>query len=591
MTRSFNPEQDLAQPQSDSERPRKRVRKGTRSCWECKRRKVRCVFASPSDTICSPCRRRKTGCVSQEFPDSLQLEPIQDESSVRDGQIQERLDRMEALIQSLVERATEDDGVFGSLPRFDTLAKRNVVAAPRITRPITPATPLTRMFDSESKYDGLTQKLTAAWPSQHTLDRLLNSHSKASASLALQASSLPFSSVLSLQDIFQPPPAGSHPVLAARKLLLLGICLQGVDTPTLRDNVTDYHRIVSQALDAASLVTNNDELTNTREGIECIMMESLCHDAAGNLRSAWVAIRRAVSMAQVLGLHRPSLTTPSIPSAVSTEHLWLRLVQTDRFTSLLLGLPPGPATDHDVFSAPAALESCSPLERMRRLDCLAAGKILARGGLLESIGDYAMTRQIDGLLQHAAGCMPPSWWVVSSMVAGGEEPESVIARGMVLMDQFVHFHLVARLHLPHLFPHHDHSLLNNPTNNTSFLNNSQPNTNPKHHTTSSKYTTITATRAMLTRYLAFRSLPSNPPSSSGSPSYTQPKGTHYCHGMDLFAFLAACTLCIAHIQAWCYGCGSQEGLEHLEGLVHSRQEDRGMVEGVLGFLGRGSGSG
>ncbi|KAK4142457.1 uncharacterized protein C8A04DRAFT_13184, partial [Dichotomopilus funicola] len=529
MTRASIPEQDTAAPQSDSERPRKRVRKGTRSCWECKRRKVRCGFASASDTICSPCRRRKTGCVSQEFPDILQPEPIQDESSVRDGHIQERLDRMEALIQSLVERATGDDRVFGSLLRFDTLAKRNVVAAPRITRPITPATPLTRMLDTQSKYDGLTQKLTAAWPSQHTLDRLFNSHSKSSASLALQASSLPFSSALSLQDILKPPPPASHPVLVARKLLLLGICLQGFDVcgTHVSDIVLDYHTIVSRAIDAASLVTTNDELTGTREGIECIMMESLCHDAAGNLRRAWIAIRRAVSMAQALGLHRPSLPTPSIPSAVNTEQLWLRLVQTDRFTSLLLGLPPGPATDNDVFAAPAVLESCSPLEKMRRLDCLAAGKILARGGSLESIGDCATTRQIDGLLQQAAACMPPSWWVVPTTMVEQKEPQSVIARGMVLMDQFVHFHLVARLHLPYLFPHHSH------THTGSSLA-----TNPKHHTTSSKHTALTATRSMLTRYLAFRNLP-----SSLSP------GTHYCHGMDLFAFLAACALCIEHIQA------------------------------------------
>jgi hypothetical protein len=44
----------------------KKPRKGTQSCWECKRRKMRCAFASPSDTICVACERRGTLCVSQE---------------------------------------------------------------------------------------------------------------------------------------------------------------------------------------------------------------------------------------------------------------------------------------------------------------------------------------------------------------------------------------------------------------------------------------------------------------------------------------------------------------------------------------------
>lgn len=47
----------------------RKVRKGTRSCWECKRRKVRCSLSSSSDnaTTCVACRRRRTPCVGQEF--------------------------------------------------------------------------------------------------------------------------------------------------------------------------------------------------------------------------------------------------------------------------------------------------------------------------------------------------------------------------------------------------------------------------------------------------------------------------------------------------------------------------------------------
>jgi len=42
-----------------------KVRKGTHSCRECKRRKVKCIFASSSDVVCTMCSRRGSRCTSQ----------------------------------------------------------------------------------------------------------------------------------------------------------------------------------------------------------------------------------------------------------------------------------------------------------------------------------------------------------------------------------------------------------------------------------------------------------------------------------------------------------------------------------------------
>ena len=78
---------------------RRKVRKGTQSCWECKRRKVRCIFLATSDTICQNCRRRGTACNSQEHPD------VSVPSSSGSNQIQARLGRVEELIERLGNRA------------------------------------------------------------------------------------------------------------------------------------------------------------------------------------------------------------------------------------------------------------------------------------------------------------------------------------------------------------------------------------------------------------------------------------------------------------------------------------------------------
>ena len=281
-------------------------------------------------------------------------------------------------------------------------------------------------------------------------------------------------------------------------------------------------------MDAASLVTGNDELANSIEGIECIMMESLYHDLTGNLRRGWVAIRRAITMAQMMGLHRgtnvdtrsPGLSDNTEPRAsIDPQNIWLRLLQADRYTSLMLDLPQ--SSLDDVFATPMALERCTSRDKMRRLDCLAAGRILQRTPA--DINNYTITREIDTLLQTASAAMPAQWWLTPDLFSSLTNPTTAVANGTILMDQFVHFHLVARLHLPYLLQPQT------PTHPTTNLEQQQ------HDHTYSKITAVSATREMLARFLAFRAL-----------SPTAP----YCRGMDFFAFVAAATLCVVHVEGW-----------------------------------------
>ena len=86
-------------PLDEPESKRRKVRKGTQSCWECKRRKVRCGFLATGDTICENCRRRGTACNSQEHPDV----PVP--SSSGSVQMQARLGRVEEFIEGLGNRA------------------------------------------------------------------------------------------------------------------------------------------------------------------------------------------------------------------------------------------------------------------------------------------------------------------------------------------------------------------------------------------------------------------------------------------------------------------------------------------------------
>lgn len=75
---------------------RRKIRKGTRSCWECKRRKIRCIFASSHDVTCLGCQRRRATCVSQDMPEEL--------SPARKGNrhLGERIARVEDFMNELL---------------------------------------------------------------------------------------------------------------------------------------------------------------------------------------------------------------------------------------------------------------------------------------------------------------------------------------------------------------------------------------------------------------------------------------------------------------------------------------------------------
>jgi hypothetical protein len=52
-----------------------KVRKGTHSCRECRRRKVKCILAFPTDVKCVPCQRRSSSCTSQSVFSSSTTTP------------------------------------------------------------------------------------------------------------------------------------------------------------------------------------------------------------------------------------------------------------------------------------------------------------------------------------------------------------------------------------------------------------------------------------------------------------------------------------------------------------------------------------
>ncbi|KAH9906563.1 hypothetical protein F4778DRAFT_801825 [Xylariomycetidae sp. FL2044] len=512
---------------------RRKIRKGTQSCWECKRRKIRCTFVAPTEAICDGCRSRRVHCVSQEFHDEQQPSAARRTSN--------RLDRMESAVAQLVSRnhgnardALDHVEEAGPLQVSRVNASSTIISNP-------PRVGLHIQTQGVCHAEETTIALLKALPRKQDFD-IIFSASAVSVSILFQGIvCIPYSRYVSTQLLLPPerilklPPPGSHPVLTARALLLLGLLLQGVAWSAAQKLASlglDHRAVMERAVNAASKLVNNDnELVTSIEGVECLMMESLYWNHAGHLRRAWLKNRRAMSLAQMMGLHAGEWPPSSMVleeeeearRRIEPEYMWFRLVCTDRYLSSMLGLPQG-WIDSAAFASAEALERCGGVvERIERIETVACGFILQRNHGTERTSDdddddddnFAATHKVDRMLRDTSALMPPRWWAspidLAALAGGGK---------------------------------------------------------------AAKITAATASRSSLAQFVAFRG-------TSGGAGQG-----NYCRGIDFVAFIASTSMCLAHIQAQAAGRGGGAcGLvTALHSLRHQRLGDRALLERTLEIM-------
>ncbi|KAI1752331.1 hypothetical protein F4782DRAFT_150771 [Xylaria castorea] len=552
---------------------RRKIRKGTRSCWECKRRKNRCTW-SGNEEKCDGCYHRRTRCISQEYPE----EHVPHERRVANTS-DNRLQRLEALVEELSREVTSrnasrdrqllpDDSDEPQPPASTSPgpsaaelssepSAANDLADPRLhavgrngsedgamrmTSALLP-------FLAEPTYSSagsLIHALVAAWPSKDHHDAILSSDA-GPLHPALTAACSGFRAPPSPKDLLQLPPSGTTPVAIARKLLVLGTYLHVISSQSENRATSPgpkYQVISSRAFETVgSLITHNDNLPESVEIIECLIIESQHHNYMGNIRRAWIALRRAMAMAQMLGLDRQNkvlahdTNAETILATSYHDDIWFLLVHFDQYLSLILGITPSLPENSQISAG--RLERYTPSERMGRLHSMAAGRILQRNRI--NIYDMAETKEIDKILQKASACMPAQWWLSPD---GPDDYSSEGIHGVVsrLMVQFAHYNILLQVHLPYML----------------------------HCLGSQQYyystpTVINSCRELLTRFAAFR---------SRHPTVS------YCRGLDIFAFVASVALCLLHIHT-SYNNQSSDSCESVGTstlLAHQRLTNRGLME-------------
>lgn len=537
--------------ENEAEGPqRKKLRKGTQSCWECRRRKIRCLFTSQGAT-CVHCNQRGLQCVSQDLPDIGRVSQGTDRIARVENLVEEVLGRLQipsnvkhhpqkqphddSSITKGGERPDEPDSIFTGV-NVQGISNHDRPGKARSDR------------SSSDHVDQTRADLLSILPSGRHLATILAIPFDIPGSLmtlpSVQICLAECPEQISLETVLRLPNVNDASLIdLSRSLLMLSSILQGLSQESakqLEEAGIDHYDLEKRGVrQVRQHVLCNDELAQSSDGVECLAIEAMYWNSAGELRKAWLGIHRAMMIAQMLGFHKGIQGRQSREN--SANPLWFFLMCSDRYLSLTLGLPPC-TLDDSGLADPEILAQSTPRQQMQRLHCVVSGHILHRKAA--NGWDVGSIDFVDRILKDAAATMSPEWWAFPNFSNSGEDDSGSIAERHRLMDQMVHYNLVSRLHLPYLLHSGDDCKYD-----------------------AHRFVTVSASRNVLTRYLSFRSLTST---------------RNYCCGIDFLMFLAAVTLCIAHIEA--SRCNQTNPSSSFSYLAHERLGDRGLVIRVLNIV-------
>ena len=531
---------------------RQRIRKGTFSCWECKRRKTKCEFKPATGTLCLSCQRRGTSCIGQEYAES---------SEPSSAEVEQRIDHVESLVNRLVQqrgsqsvRYSElaiDTGI-ESTDLQDRTPRQTTVSDTENTNnwPLPPTSLIHAELSPESH--SLKLNLLTALPNPPKVAQIFTRGKFFSLPIHVrwQPTSTAMSAITDGEQLAQVsalPSPTAHPVHFARKLIQLALCLHQLDLPDY-DAARHYMNV------AIRNVTSQDSLMESMDGIEALMLESCYHINVGNIRHAWLAVRRALAIAQLIGL-------PWLAQQINRreDNVWFRLVLADRCLSWMLGLPIG-VTD-DSFATENRRPTDTWTARIQRCHAVVCGRIITRNLDMQRrrrrsvdseepglVDDFQATQNIDLDLKREARCLPRDWWLRPRL--NRTTPTETLEATGRLIAQMHHNFLLIILHQPYVI-----FGLTSYSSPAKTMNNHVP-----FNLTYSQSVVYSASCQVLEGFLLLRS-------SHRTLSY---------RGVDDKVFVAVMMFFLIHIQG--------HALETANALEHQRPHDLAVVRETISIL-------
>lgn len=289
---------------------------------------------------------------------------------------------------------------------------------------------------------------------------------------------------------------------------------------------------------ASRLVTNNDQLLNSLEGLECLILEGVYLLSVGDLRHAWQVFRRAIALAQLMGLHTgdtSKVTRVEANSLASPLYMWYRIVQQDRYLSLTLDLPPGCA-ENAISPVAGGDEKGSMMDAFEQEAVHLMGQVILRNGMTDEENAYSMTQTIDEAFSKLAAEGNPDWWLAPKSKQRIPDTEDKLEDVLRILSHITHFQLLILLHLPYML---------------------------RGAYAYSRTTCINASRELLNRYVRFREITT---------------GAFSCRSIDFSAFTASIVLLLVHVD------DAIQRTFGAAGSIHQRPTDLALIKEIIEIM-------
>jgi hypothetical protein len=464
----------------DHARKRRRsLRKGTHSCWACKRRKEKCSYEDGD--MCTGCLRRGTRCVSQRFADNEATQATT--ATATDTRLQ-RIEDMVAQLSSHIQ--TQNQRQMYTPP----VTCPSPSPAPSAPLPQTaPPAPTTYFFASplpvaakelvasttiSASAAKLSQALHSSLPCPQDIQLLRNASARhpvlSTIHITTSYATLHRHGIQLTHGVLSDPPlVTSEPVLLARYMLQVAIFLQEmppITYPELAHLAEPAAALTERCANTAmNLVTRQDDLLGSMESLEGVILESVYQCNSGRLRLSWMAVQRAIRLAQTMGLHLLRGNSSSSlrdtlhyidPNGTRAElpHLWFRIVHYDLQLSRMLGLPPSvtPASRNINKSTLSSLDIAveTPEGYLEQVYSHVMILALAERSSEPGTPAFKATQALDQELQRAANAIPSQWWLPPNLAESSKNPVKLFWDMRRLIIQMLHHDLRTQLNVPYM---------------------------------------------------------------------------------------------------------------------------------------------
>ncbi|GFF52090.1 hypothetical protein IFM46972_09452 [Aspergillus udagawae] len=463
----------MSSPQSDLTA----VRKGTKSCTECRRRKVRCVRISDDAKSCRQCEERGSACVAQSST-RLRSSRARFSSRKRITQLESQVTQLTKIVNSLeVKLGSEPSLVINSDTVQPPDAQESDVESSGSDFPMTDRPSHLRSlfqndwlsFDTSQNENKAQGKVSTHFsrlvrPRLQSLippkDEVIEIAGSSYDWLTMLHTLLPQPcTVVSQQDLVVRYDEMCSPdvniVTLASWLLALAITAQQLPQET--ENREDQLRKCQKRSGLCRKITNtmestllcHDRLLATGEGLGMAVHYARLHLGLGNFQKSWLTIRRLIAIAELMGLPRihqsvrlDKITRTDDQHSYRMAQLWELLCNIERLSGMILNLPPdtrryqpSPSLQLIVDGVVQPHVYCTKLldiaVRIHEIDESSA----SQGPALElHMTALEMARDLGNL----AAQTPSTWWLVN-------EASPVNATQIV---QFFHYTILMRVYLP-----------------------------------------------------------------------------------------------------------------------------------------------